>query len=475
MPNKIGYTRYDLIKSDDLDKIIDELIRYRYFITEKLICEITSEDTNSLVQYMTSIYLSTYSPLDPPIFILLPQLFNTSYTPSSQDIFFTSSFLSQGPQDLKLEPILEISLINLAITQQNQSGCLGGTFDHLHPGHLLLLTVSALLCQSLGIGITHESILGHKLNKDYIQPWTIRRQKVQEFLTLIKKDLQLDLFELFDPISKAGSEDYDIVILTSEVAQAFEKINSVRLENNLAPLAKFIIDLVEISQVKISSSDIRTHLDHKNSGKYIDVKVKWENLCESVGISRDINEKWWNVISSEYSRSYRHYHTLDHINSCLNLLATPDPILSFTIFFHDIVYFPMKHSDFESNESISAKYFEEFLLDANLPPDYKIITNYILATINHTPITNSLQELEFLDIDLSVLGSDWEEYIRYTKNIRLEYNWYDHNDYCNGRSGILKNFLSRNKIFYTDRFQLLETKARENISREISEILVLNS
>lgn len=32
--------------------------------------------------------------------------------------------------------------------------CVGGTFDHLHPGHRILITLSSLVCDHLVIGVS---------------------------------------------------------------------------------------------------------------------------------------------------------------------------------------------------------------------------------------------------------------------------------------------------------------------------------
>ena len=33
------------------------------------------------------------------------------------------------------------------------TACVGGTFDHLHPGHRILLTLASLICDRLIIGV----------------------------------------------------------------------------------------------------------------------------------------------------------------------------------------------------------------------------------------------------------------------------------------------------------------------------------
>ena len=78
--------------------------------------------------------------------------------------------------------------------------------------------------------------------------------------------------------------------------------------------------------------------------------------------------------------------------------------MELAIFFHDLVYIPMKHPDLLTNEEMSAFYFQEFLIETRLT-GFENVKEYILATIKHVPRLNSPEELEFLDIDLSILAS----------------------------------------------------------------------
>lgn len=50
-----------------------------------------------------------------------------------------------------------------------------GTFDHLHSGHKLLLTQTALLTKKLiKLGVTSNALLANKANYDLIEPFEKR-------------------------------------------------------------------------------------------------------------------------------------------------------------------------------------------------------------------------------------------------------------------------------------------------------------
>ncbi|KAE9366977.1 pantetheine-phosphate adenylyltransferase family protein-like protein [Stipitochalara longipes BDJ] len=71
----------------------------------------------------------------------------------------------------------------------------GGTFDHLHAGHKLLLTATALLLQPASIssvarrrlivGITGDELLKNKKYAEYLSSWTQRQEDVVDFLLSI--------------------------------------------------------------------------------------------------------------------------------------------------------------------------------------------------------------------------------------------------------------------------------------------------
>ncbi|KAM0277978.1 hypothetical protein ACHAQH_005432 [Verticillium albo-atrum] len=76
--------------------------------------------------------------------------------------------------------------------QSYQTVCLGGTFDHLHPGHKLLLNAALLLLEvpqqgsgstcKLIVGVTGDALLRNKKFAQYIQPWSQRAAAVVNFV-----------------------------------------------------------------------------------------------------------------------------------------------------------------------------------------------------------------------------------------------------------------------------------------------------
>ena len=80
---------------------------------------------------------------------------------------------------------------------QYDSVCMGGTFDHMHLGHRLLLTQACLVTRNvLHCGVTSDTLLTKKAYASYIEPYQERLQNVKQFLDRLAPHIQVEFFEL---------------------------------------------------------------------------------------------------------------------------------------------------------------------------------------------------------------------------------------------------------------------------------------
>lgn len=139
--------------------------------------------------------------------------------------------------------------------------------------------------------------------------------------------------------------------------------------------------------------------------------------------------------------------------------------LLFSIFYHDFIY----NAKFKDNEEKSAEVATDRLNQLGVPEE--MITkchDQIIATKTHLSSTDDPDTDYLLDIDLSILGDSWKKYQKYYQGVREEYNMYPDLLYRPGRKNVLKHFLKMNQIYKTEIFSnKLETKARENLKREL--------
>jgi predicted metal-dependent HD superfamily phosphohydrolase len=204
------------------------------------------------------------------------------------------------------------------------------------------------------------------------------------------------------------------------------------------------------------------------------LKVKWDNLFQSLKINLLLDESIFNDLVNAYSDPTRYYHNLQHIEQLLtvaNLMreqASNFPVIELAIWFHDVIY----DSQAQDNEVKSAAYAEQVL--TRLEIDNWIIQSVkqlILQTQIHQTTSEDFDSQFFLDADLSILGANQTEYQIYSQAIRQEYAWLSKADYYLGRKKILESFLARTRIYQTEYFfNHLEDQARANLQQELLEI-----
>ncbi len=175
-----------------------------------------------------------------------------------------------------------------------------------------------------------------------------------------------------------------------------------------------------------------------------------------------------------YETPARHYHTWDHVVTCVERLGTlpcAQPRLVFlALVFHDAIYVAGR----PDNERASAQLARETLLAmcSVSASDLDAIERMILATRDHHGLAGTLtaDEQVILDVDLSVLGSPREEYARYAKAIHDEYVPAAATDarFRIGRAEFLEAMLGMPHVFLTaEGRRRWDAAARANLAWEV--------
>ncbi|KAF6830999.1 pantetheine-phosphate adenylyltransferase family protein [Colletotrichum plurivorum] len=199
-----------------------------------------------------------------------------------------------------------------AATPSHSVVCLGGTFDHLHPGHKLLLQAAVLLLKvpdkdsssscKLVVGVTGDQMLKNKKHAELLQSWDERAGCTLEFLTTLldldrsgwkKKPgpgpvappktepgrieatfrdgrITVELVEFQDVYGPTVTvREMDALVFSGETRSGGKAVNDKRVEQGWKPLETFEVDVLDASDLgdeetrtenfasKISSTAIR--------------------------------------------------------------------------------------------------------------------------------------------------------------------------------------------------------------------------
>lgn len=202
-------------------------------------------------------------------------------------------------------------------------------------------------------------------------------------------------------------------------------------------------------------------------------KSKFQALLQGYkDISVSQKDSLWEEIRSRYSESHRTYHNLNHLYQMLGEFDSvskelQDPeIALFALFYHDLIYDVAS----KTNEEESAKIAKDRLSELGISQKrIEICIEHILATKSHRLGDKCHPDTSyFLDIDISILGSEESKYYEYAKNIRKEYSIFSREDYQKGRIQVLNHFIENIRLFHTDIFfDEYEMRSRHNVKLEI--------
>jgi predicted metal-dependent HD superfamily phosphohydrolase len=197
----------------------------------------------------------------------------------------------------------------------------------------------------------------------------------------------------------------------------------------------------------------------------MNLRERFLAFAGSRGAPAAVAERWWRELESRYSEPHRHYHTLTHVEHLLELLPHAGETVLAAIWFHDVIY------GGDANEERSAALARTALTELGFGEGaIAAVEKMILATKSHSDRGLDQDGREFLDADLAILGSDPDRYRAYVAQVRKEYAHVPDAMFRSGRNAILRTFLARPRIYFTDGFfERFERKARENMEREIED------
>ena len=121
----------------------------------------------------------------------------------------------------------------------------GGTFDHMHNGHIKLLTLACMTAtKHLYVAVCSDEMVKCKPLSQYIQNQRERYENVTSILNFIKPDLDKTVVIINNPYepSLIFNKDLDAIVLSSETSNEGLIINNKRSRKQLRRLTILEID-----------------------------------------------------------------------------------------------------------------------------------------------------------------------------------------------------------------------------------------
>jgi len=192
------------------------------------------------------------------------------------------------------------------------------------------------------------------------------------------------------------------------------------------------------------------------------------------------NLRYLRSIYDIYQSVERNYHTLYHIEHCLQELEeAPIPEsyvsrLEIAIWFHDIFQNPVATDNEERSTKLAFNCISDRLL-TRPPALLSDIEQLIMSTKHKDTVENEICAW-MADIDLSMLGQSWEVFKRNSDLIRKEYAMVEDSVYTPLRIDFLKKMIRRGcnpkpYLFHTEYFhKKYNDQAIHNMDRLITEL-----
>ena len=192
---------------------------------------------------------------------------------------------------------------------------------------------------------------------------------------------------------------------------------------------------------------------------------KWHDLLRGWVVAPSLADQTFEDIRENYAGAGRFYHTLDHVESMLEIVESLSAharnlnAVKLATWLHDVIY----DSRASDNEERSADYAERLCAKCSIR-EGNLVSDLIRKTKTHDA-GDDVDAKALIDADLAMLGASESVYSDYCEKIRQEYAWVSEHDYRQGRQRVLRSFLDRPRIYHF--LSHLEAPARRNLAAEI--------
>ena len=139
---------------------------------------------------------------------------------------------------------------------------MGGTFDHLHKGHKLLIKTALSISNNLVIGLTTRRLLKNKNYASKLEDYETREKNLKKFISSFTDLKRVKIIELNEPYGPPINDpEYEGLVVSQDTYPNALKMNEIREKKGFEPMIIITIPLIKgEDNKKLSSTSIRKKL-----------------------------------------------------------------------------------------------------------------------------------------------------------------------------------------------------------------------
>lgn len=139
---------------------------------------------------------------------------------------------------------------------------MGGTFDHLHKGHEILINTALSISNNVVIGLTTKDLLSNKQYASKLENYETREKNLKIFISSFTDLKRVKIIKLDNPYGPPVKDpEYEGIVVSQETYKVALKINEIRESKGFKPLTIIVIPMVrDNNNNKLSSTSIREKL-----------------------------------------------------------------------------------------------------------------------------------------------------------------------------------------------------------------------
>ena len=136
---------------------------------------------------------------------------------------------------------------------------MGGTFDHLHIGHELLIKTALSISKKVLLGLTTENMLKNKKHFSKLEDYWTRENNIKKFVSSFTDLKRIKIVELMDSYGPPINDpEYEGLVVSQETYPTALKMNEIRETKGFNPMIIIIIPILKNEDdKKLSSTSIR--------------------------------------------------------------------------------------------------------------------------------------------------------------------------------------------------------------------------